>query len=161
MVCLLTSLSGSRQRLVPQQPQGAQKRRNTKSKKAASPTQQGREYWFVTPFPKLAGREEMRVKFVNRNEYQIVRHREGWLEAKDKGKLKSRWVRYAENTLMLYKDADDEEPYATFEDINDFEFAIKTDKHDVTTIKMKKNKVKLELRCETSLVLALDVETSS
>ena len=34
----------------------------------------------------------MRIKFVNTEDYHISRPREGWVDVKDKGNIKSRWV---------------------------------------------------------------------
>lgn len=76
---------------------------------------QGEEYWFINPLASAKGAEgSVRVKLVNTDDYVVVRKKEGWLKVKERGKKKTYWVVFHENTLLFYKDADDEAPVSTY-----------------------------------------------
>ncbi len=49
------------------------------------------EYWFVAP-PTPAGAADLRLKLVNTDDYFVNKPKEGWLDVKDHGSVKSRWV---------------------------------------------------------------------
>jgi hypothetical protein len=93
------------------------------------------EYWFVAGggAAKVAGQ---RIKLVNTEDYHVSKPREGWLQVKDRGTIKDRWVvlrvcMYAcmcdtqENTLFVYKDADTPAPLLTIADIDSYEVTLK------------------------------------
>ena len=93
------------------------------------------EYWFVAGggAAKVAGQ---RIKLVNTEDYHVSKPREGWLQVKDRGTIKDRWVVLRvcihacmcdgqENTLFVYKDADTPAPLLTIADIDSYEVTLK------------------------------------
>ncbi|EGD76724.1 hypothetical protein PTSG_08075 [Salpingoeca rosetta] len=83
------------------------------------------DYWFISPVPSNPKTQDVRLKFVDRDDYEVVKDKEGWLDVKENGKRRSRWVVYQEDTLMLYKDPDDDEPAFVLKDVADCEFNTK------------------------------------
>lgn len=60
------------------------KKKSSKKKKKKG----GDEYWFLDPNPQLRREhDEVKVKFVNTDHYQVVRNKKGWLDVKEKGLL--------------------------------------------------------------------------
>lgn len=53
------------------------------------------------------GTSDHLLKFVNVDDYNIVKPKEGWLKVKDKRGKTDRWVRVDENTLSYYTSPED------------------------------------------------------
>ncbi|EDQ85481.1 uncharacterized protein MONBRDRAFT_29218 [Monosiga brevicollis MX1] len=130
--------------------QSRAQRRNTASKTARQQTASD-EYWFVSPFPKRPTKDEVRVKFVSRAAYKVSKGKQGWVVIKELRK-KSRWVVYEEDTLLIYKDAEDETPAMRIDDVASGELVIKKSKKEAVTIQMKWGKTKLTMICETEVM---------
>eukprot|EP00039_Didymoeca_costata_P013102 m.194601 g.194601 ORF g.194601 m.194601 type:complete len:521 (-) comp15676_c0_seq6:2947-4509(-) len=108
-----------------------------------------REYWFISPSAKREDSNPVRVKFVNLDEYEIVKGKEGWLDVKDKGGRKQRWVVVQENNLYCYNEPDDEEPLFTIENISTCKLE--------TKMKPAKNKFSITLvQRKTKITLNFD-----
>ena len=114
------------------------------------------EYWFIAPFPSggaTSAKENVRVKLVNTDEYVVVRKKEGWLKVKEKGKTKTRWVVFQENTLMFFKDANSDSPTSSYEGIDTFEINLKPGKKEKVSIELQRGKKeKLALLCENDIM---------
>eukprot|EP00054_Salpingoeca_dolichothecata_P023956 m.161538 g.161538 ORF g.161538 m.161538 type:complete len:421 (-) comp24856_c0_seq5:25-1287(-) len=109
------------------------------------------EYWFVTSELEQK-KADVRVKFINTDDYNVVKAKEGWLDVKDKGKIKSRWVVFKENNLVYYKEADDQEPMAKFTNIDKYEMKLKKGSKESVIVKLKRGGTKLSLICENDLM---------
>ncbi len=84
------------------------------------------EYWFlVESTAKTPAFDDVRVKFVNTDDYQVVRGKEGWVDVKENSKIKSRWVVLKEDTLLYYKEPTDPKPLATLTDVSSYEITTK------------------------------------
>ncbi len=56
---------------------------------------------------------------------QVVKAKEGWLDVKEAGKVKSRWVVLKEDTLLYYKDTADAKPIGQLDAVHTYELSTK------------------------------------
>eukprot|EP00056_Hartaetosiga_gracilis_P000763 m.40346 g.40346 ORF g.40346 m.40346 type:complete len:421 (+) comp10346_c0_seq3:192-1454(+) len=110
------------------------------------------EFWFTSPTAGSKQGGDVRLKFVNRDEYTVVKEKQGWLDVKEKGKKRSRWVVYQEDTLNYYKDPADTEPVFLLTNVADCELDLKKGKKEKMTIKLRKDKIKTSLLCENDVM---------
>ena len=84
------------------------------------------------------------MKFVNLDNYTVVKEKEGWLTVKDnKGKKEQRWVVLRENTLLCLESPDDTTPVISVPNVDTSKFEITPKKADAFSIKVIHGKAKL------------------
>jgi hypothetical protein len=85
-----------------------------------------KEYWFLSDaLSKGQQQEPVRVKFVNTDDYIVVKGREGWVDVKESGKIKPCFVVLKEDTLHYYKDPKDPKPLGSVADVSACEITTK------------------------------------
>lgn len=129
---------------------GVRKAKGSKAKKSIA--NKPLEYWFLTT-TSARPNENIRVKFVSLADYQVVKAREGWTDFKDGGSYRSRWVLVKEDTLLVFKDANDTKPLLSVPNVSSFDVLTKKGKGEAMKIKLKKDKLKYALCVENDLLM--------
>eukprot|EP00042_Codosiga_hollandica_P042653 m.394628 g.394628 ORF g.394628 m.394628 type:complete len:560 (-) comp56379_c0_seq1:172-1851(-) len=110
-------------------------------------------YWFLAEhIGKNSAPGAVRVKFVNTDDYVVVRGKEGWVDVKEGGKIKSCWVVLKEDTLLYFKDPADAKPLGSLVDVSSWEITSKKGKGTSMIVKMKNSTGKLSLICENEVM---------
>lgn len=144
------------------EPAAGSLRAKPQAKKAPRRRDPAREYWFIAAGGgggvKQAGDgpNAARIKFVNLDEYNVVKAKKGWLPVKDKSAKKGtdRWVVVEENTLSYYAGPDDvaaRQPLGWISDLAAAKIESKS-KKGIYTITLSEKKVKISIVCENDVM---------